>query len=91
MASTTGTDKILELVCRLGGLGFSAVYTHTHGSERASALRVAELGYRFLKGESADSLNSAADAANATREKEENAGTHMWLPIPTIPKRRNHG
>lgn len=57
-----------ELIKRLGSLLFSAVYLHKHGSERASALRVAHLAYRFLNGDDVDIINREADAANAARE-----------------------
>jgi hypothetical protein len=77
----TRTEKILDLAARLGGLGFSAVYTQTHGSERASALRVAELAYRFLKGEPAEEINRSADEANEHREKDEREKNLVWVQL----------
>lgn len=83
-AITSGIDKILDVVRRLGALGFAAVYTQVHGSERASALRVADLAYRFLKGEDVGAINASADAANELREKQE--PNLVWVPFI---KRRN--
>lgn len=85
VARTTAVDKILEVVRRLGALGFAAVYTHTHGSPRDSSLRVAELAYRFLKGESAASINLDADAQNHVREQL----AHKKLKLKNRSK--NHG
>ena len=83
------TDKILDLVRRLGALGFAAVYTHTHGSPRDSSLRVADLAYRFLNGESAESINADADAANDVRERAEQKAAQL---LNRFKKRsNNHG
>lgn len=89
MSEIALADKILEVVKRLGALGFAAVYTQVHGSERASSLRVAHLALRFLNGDDVDSINADADAANETREK----AAHHALQLKLLKKRKkaNHG
>lgn len=76
------------MIKRLGALAFSAVYVHKHGSERAAALRVAHLAYRFLDGDDVDTINREADEVNAVREAETKRKLSLVAVKPHISKLR---
>lgn len=88
-------EKLLEVVRRSVALMFAAVYVQTHHSHRDSALRVAGLAYRFMKGEAVEVINESADVANALREHSEQRN-HLPTRQTVWPdfrkkKEQNHG
>lgn len=80
---TEETPSTLDTAKRAVALLFAAIYIRTHGSTRASGLRVAHLAYRFLNGEDVDLINKEADASNAAREAHE--AHKNYVPKPRVP------
>lgn len=60
--------EVTDLIRRIEALRFAGYYAGIHHTDRAGALRVAHLAYRFLRGEDVDTVNMDADLANTLRE-----------------------
>lgn len=71
-----------EIVKRSVALGFAGVYTHVHQGERASALRVAYLAYRFLNGEDVSVINAEADHDNEVRGTKHHHAPKVTTRVP---------